>query len=470
MPRTMASKAIQARAHPAIPELAARFEGRLQQGASIRQQHGPGEGMTGPAPDAVLFAQSTEDVAAAVAICAAHDFPVIAHGAGTSLEGQLAAVHGGLSIDLTGMNRVLEVNAGDLDVKVEAGLTREALNAELRAHGLFFPLDPGANATLGGMAATRASGTNAVRYGTMREVTLGLTVVTASGEVMTTGTRARKSASGYDLTRLIVGSEGTLGIITELRLRVFGIPEQMSAAVVQFPCLGAAVDTVMAVMQTGLPVARIELLDELQMDACIRYSKLEGFAPLPTLFLEFHGTPGAVAEQVETVRAFAADAGSGPMTLATLTEDRNALWKARHNAWYAARALKPGCEAFATDACVPISRLPEAIAEARDLAAEAGLLAPIVGHVGDGNFHMLLLYDPALPAERAAAERMSQSIANLSIRLGGTATGEHGIGLHKMAAMRAEHDPVALAAMAALKRTLDPRGILNPGKIIPDPA
>lgn len=466
----MASNAIRPRAHPAIAALADRFQDRLQQGAAICQQHAPGEGMMGPAPDAVLFAHATEDVAAAVAICAAHDFPVIAHGAGTSLEGQLAAVNGGLSIDLTGMNRVIEINAGDLDVKVEAGLTREGLNAELRAHGLFFPLDPGANATLGGMAATRASGTNAVRYGTMREVTLGLTVVTASGEVMATGTRARKSASGYDLTRLMVGSEGTLGIITELRLRVFGIPEQMSAAVVQFPDLEAAVDTVMAVMQTGLPVARIELLDEVQMDACIRYSRLEGFAALPTLFLEFHGTPGAVAEQVETVRAFAADAGSsGPMTLATLTEDRNALWKARHNAWYAARALKPGCEAFATDACVPISRLPEAIAKARALAAEAGLVAPIVGHVGDGNFHMLLLYDPALPAEREAAERMSQSIADLSIRLGGTATGEHGIGLHKMAAMRTEHDPVALAAMAALKRTLDPRGIMNPGKIIPDP-
>lgn len=464
----MATNPIDTCNHPALAALEARFEGQLQRGAAIRAQHAPGEGMTGPAPDAVLFARTTEDVAAAVAICAAHDFPVIAHGAGTSLEGQLAAVSGGLSLDLTAMNRVLEINAGDLDVKVEAGLTREGLNAELRSHGLFFPLDPGANATLGGMAATRASGTNAVRYGTMREVTLGLTVVTPSGEVMTTGTRARKSASGYDLTRLIVGSEGTLGIITELRLRVFGIPEQMSAAVVQFPDLAAAVDTVMAVMQTGLGVARIELLDDVQMDACIRFSKLEGYAPLPTLFLEFHGTPGTVAEQVETVRAYAAEAGSGPMRLATLTEERNALWKARHNAWYAARALKPGCEAFATDACVPISRLPEAIAEARALAAEAGLTAPIVGHVGDGNFHMLLLYDPAIAAEREAAERMSQCIASLSIRLGGTATGEHGIGLHKMAAMRAEHDPVALATMAALKRTLDPRGIMNPGKIIPD--
>ena len=350
----------------------------------------------------------------------------------------------------------------------QAFFTREALNAELRSHGLFFPLDPGANATIGGMAATRASGTNAVRYGTMREVTLGLTVVSASGEVLHTGTRARKSASGYDLTRLFVGSEGTLGIITELRLRVFGIPEQIASATLQFENLQNAVQTVMTVMQTGVPIARIELLDELQMEACIRWSKLDDLEPRPTLFLEFHGSPASVAEQVETVRAIAADHGSGPMQLATLTEDRNRLWKARHNAWFAAKALRPGCEAFATDACVPISRLADAIGAARELAAAAGLMAPVVGHVGDGNFHMLLLYDPASPRERAAAERLSGEIAALSIRLGGTATGEHGIGLHKLAAMRAEHDAAALATMAALKRTLDPRNILNPGKILPE--
>jgi D-lactate dehydrogenase (cytochrome) len=464
----MTSNTIDRCEHPALAALTSRFGDRIQQGSAIRQQHGPTEGMGGPPPEGVFFANTTEDVAEAMKICFAHCFPVIAHGAGTSLEGQLAAPNGGLSIDLSRMDRVLEINASDLDVKVEAGLTREALNTELRSHGLFFPLDPGANATLGGMAATRASGTNAVRYGTMREVTLGLTVVTSSGEVMTTGTRARKSAAGYDLTRLIVGSEGTLGIITELRLRVFGIPDRITAAVVQFPDLAAAVETVMIVMQTGLPMARIELLDELQMEACIRWSKLEGFAATPTLFLEFHGSPGAVDEQVEAVRDLAAAAGSGPMKLATLTEDRNALWKARHNAWFAARSLRPGCEAFATDACVPISRLPEAIAEARGLAAAAGLMAPIVGHVGDGNFHMLLLYDPADVAEREAAERLSNEIANLSIRLGGTATGEHGIGLHKMSAMRVEHDDVALATMAALKRTFDPRNILNPGKMIPD--
>ena len=453
---------------PALAALSARFGDALQLGAAIRAQHGPVEGMGGEAPDAVLFAGSTADVADAVRICAAHDFPVIAHGAGTSLEGQLSAVRGGLSLDLTRMDRVLEVNAGDLDVKVEAGITREALNAELRSHGLFFPLDPGANATIGGMAATRASGTNAVRYGTMREVTLGLTVVSASGEVLHTGTRARKSASGYDLTRLFVGSEGTLGIITELRLRVFGIPEQIASATLQFENLQNAVQTVMTVMQTGVPIARIELLDELQMEACIRWSKLDELAAKPTLFLEFHGSPASVAEQVETVRAIAADHGSGPMQLATLTEDRNRLWKARHNAWFAAKALRRGCEAFATDACVPISRLADAIGAAREMAAGAGLKAPIVGHVGDGNFHMLLLYDPASPRERAAAERLSGEIAALSIRLGGTATGEHGIGLHKLAAMRAEHDAAALATMAALKRTLDPRNILNPGKILPE--
>jgi D-lactate dehydrogenase (cytochrome) len=446
----MSVNAIRTSDPSALAALAARFGDRLQQGAAIRAQHGPLEGMGGASPDAVLFARSTSEVADAVRICAAHRFPVIAHGAGTSLEGQLAAIRGGLSLDLTVMDRLVEVNADDLDVKVEAGMTREALNSELRTHGLFFPLDPGANATLGGMAATRASGTNAVRYGTMREVTLGLTVVSAAGEVLHTGTRARKSASGYDLTRLFIGSEGTLGIITELRLRVFGIPEQIASAVVQFEELASAVQTVMMVMQTGVPIARIELLDELQMEACIRWSGLDD-------------------EQVETVRAIAAEMGSGPLRLATLTEDRNRLWRARHNAWFASKALRPGSEAFATDACVPISRLADAIGEARELAATAGLLAPIVGHVGDGNFHMLLLYDPASPAERAAAERLSDDIAQLAIRLGGTATGEHGIGLHKLDAMRSEHDPAALATMAALKRTLDPHNILNPGKMIPDP-
>jgi D-lactate dehydrogenase (cytochrome) len=340
----------------AIAALAERFGARLQTGSAIRSQHGAGEGLADPMPpDAVFFATSTAEVAQAVAICAAHRFPVIAHGAGSSLEGQLQAVEGGLSLDLTGLDRVLEVHAEDLDVAVEAGVTREALNHELRSHGLFFPLDPGANATLGGMASTRASGTNAVRYGTMREVTLGLTVVTAQGEVIRTGGRARKSASGYDLTRLYVGSEGTLGIITELRLRVFGIPAEIASAVCQFESLEGAVSAVMLAMQMGVPLARIELLDEVQMAACIAWSKLEGFEAKPTLFLEFHGSAAAVAEQVETMRSITDEAGGGTYRFATLTEDRNRLWTARHNAYFAAKALRPGAHAFATDACVPIS-------------------------------------------------------------------------------------------------------------------
>jgi D-lactate dehydrogenase (cytochrome) len=452
----------------ALAALRARFGAALETSPAVRAHHGAIEGVVGGGdPDAVLAAASTQDVADAVRICAAHRFPVIAHGAGTSLEGQLCAPHGGLSLDLSAMDRVIEVNAEDLDVKVEAGITREALNHELRVHGLFFPLDPGANASIGGMAATRASGTNAVRYGTMREVTLGLTVVTADGEVIETGTRARKSASGYDLTRLFVGSEGTLGIITELRLRVFGLPEDLACAVVQFPALDAAVQTVILAMQTGVQVARIELLDELQMQASIAYSGLAEFAPLPTLFVEFSGSPALVADQLAAFRQIAQDSGAASFSFATRTEDRTRLWRARHNAWFAAKALRPGADAFATDACVPISRLSEAITAARAAAASAGLIAPIVGHVGDGNFHMLLLYDPAEPEELRRAEALSGEIAELSIRMGGTATGEHGVGLHKLGAMRSEHDAAALALMGRIKQALDPHNILNPGKTIP---
>lgn len=466
----MATPSLTGNAHAtaAVTALQQRFGDRLQTGDTLCAQHGAIEGMLGGGiPDAVLFATSTEDVAAAVAICAAHRFPVIAHGAGSSLEGQLAAVRGGLSIDMTGMNRVIAINPGDLDVRVEAGVTREGLNADLRSHGLFFPLDPGANATLGGMAATRASGTNAVRYGTMREVTLGLTVVTASGEVIRTGTRARKSAAGYDLTRLYVGSEGTLGIITELSLRVFGIPEEIASAVVQFDALENAVEAVMLMMQMSLPLARIELLDAVQMGACITYSKLTEFDAQPTLFIEFHGTPAGVAEQVETVRTVVTDFGGGALQFATLTEDRNRLWKARHDAWFAAKALRPGAEAFATDACVPVSRLAEAVAAAKAEAEAAGLVAPLVGHVGDGNFHMLLLFDPSSDEERARAHALSDSIARIAIGLGGTATGEHGIGLHKLSTMEVEHGAGAVAIMARLKHALDPLDILNPGKTVP---
>jgi D-lactate dehydrogenase (cytochrome) len=451
----------------AVAALAARFGDALSTNAGVRDSHGRGEGMSDAAPpDAVLFARSTAEVADAVRLCSAHAMPVIPHGAGSSLEGQLLALSGGLSLDLTGMDRILAVNPDDLDCHVETGVTREALNAHLRDMGLFMPLDPGANATLGGMAATRASGTNAVRYGTMREVTLGLTVVTPQGEIIHTGGRARKSSAGYDLTRLYVGSEGTLGVITELRLRLFGIPETIAAAVVQFASVEGAVAAVTQTLQLGVPIARIELLDALQMRACIAWSKLDGLAETPTLFLEFHGSPAAVAEQVETVRALAEANGGGQFRWADTAEARSKLWKARHEGYHAARGLAPGKAAFATDACVPIASLGAAIAEATAKAAELGLLAPVIGHVGDGNFHMLVLHDPADAAETARAEALAEAVTRIALTHGGTITGEHGVGVHKLGAMAAEHGP-ALHVMAAIKRALDPQGIMNPGKTVP---
>jgi D-lactate dehydrogenase (cytochrome) len=450
-----------------VEVLQRRFGAQLVVSQASRAEHGSGEGMrAGQAPDAVLLARSTADVATAVAICSDHRFPVIAHGAGTSLEGHLHAIYGGLSIDLRPMDRIIEVNAADLDCRVEAGVTREALNASLRDQGLFFPIDPGADATLGGMAATRASGTNAVRYGTMRENVLGLTVVTPTGSIIRTGTRARKSAAGYDLTRLYLGSEGTLGIMTEIGLRLFGIPEETASAAVAFPTIDAAVATVVVVMQLAVPVARMELLDEAQMRASIAWSNLERLKPAPTLFLEFHGSAAGVREAAETVRQVSADAGGADFQWATLTEERNRLWKARHNAWYAARGSRPGAEAFATDACVPISALPEAIDRCRREAARLGIHAPIVGHVGDGNFHMILLYNPADAEERQRAEGLSQFVASTAIALSGTATGEHGIGIHKLARLREEHGP-AVGVMAAIKQALDPLDIMNPGKTVP---
>jgi len=349
-----------------LGELKARFGERAVVNASILEQHGHGEGLADAAlPDVVVYPHDNEEVAAIVRSCAAARVPVIAFGVGTSLEGHVAAIHGGVCVDLSQMNRVLEINAEDLDCRVQAGVTREELNADLKGTGLFFPIDPGANATLGGMAATRASGTNAVRYGTMRENVLGLTVVTADGDIVTTGGRARKSSAGYDLTRLYVGSEGTLGIITEVSLRLYGVPEAMSAAVAQFDDLRSAVQTVIVAMQMGLPVARIELLDEVQMDACIRHSKLEGYAAKPTLFFEFHGTSASVAEQAELMQQLAAEHGGGAFRFATAQEDRSKLWKARHNAYYAALALQPGSFGFSTDACVPISRLADCVLETR---------------------------------------------------------------------------------------------------------
>ena len=464
----------EARARPDAREVAALtaqlrndYGERAVTAQAVREQHSHGEGLADAGvPDVVVFPQTNEEVAAIVRGCHAARIPVIAFGVGTSLEGHVAALYGGVCLDLSQMNRVLEVNVADLDCRVQAGVTREQLNAELKGTGLFFPIDPGANATLGGMASTRASGTNAVRYGTMRENVLGLTVVTADGALIGTGNRARKSSAGYDLTRLFVGSEGTLGIITEVQLRLYGLPEAISAAVCQFPDLRSAVDSVIVAMQLGIPVARIELLDDVQMDACIRFSQLEGLAPKPTLFFEFHGTDAGVREQSEMMQSIANDHGGSSFQWATKPEERSRLWKARHNAYYAALALAPGKQAFATDACVPISRLTECVLETQADIGQTGLLAPIVGHVGDGNFHLVVLFDPAKPEERAKAEALAARVSMRAIRMGGTCTGEHGVGVHKLDALVAEHGD-AVALMQAIKRALDPRDILNPGKTVP---
>ena len=434
---------------------------------AVREHHSHGEGLADAAlPDVVVFPQSNEEVAAIVRLCALARVPVIAFGVGTSLEGHVAALFGGVCLDLTQMNRVLEVNAEDLDCRVQAGVTREQLNAELKGSGLFFPIDPGANATIGGMTATRASGTNAVRYGTMRENVLGLSVVTADGRIVHTGGRARKSSAGYDLTRLFVGAEGTLGVITEIQLRLYGVPEAVSAAVCQFPDLAAAVNTVIVAMQTGIPVARIELLDDVQMDACIRYSKLEGLAVKPTLFFEFHGSPAGVREQAEAMQAICADHGGNAFEWATQAEDRTRLWKARHGAYYAALAFKPGTTSFATDACVPISRLADCILETKAEVEQSGLTAPIVGHVGDGNFHLIVLFDPKDGGQRERAEALARNVSLRAIAMGGTCTGEHGIGWHKLDALVREHGE-GVDLMRAIKRALDPHNIMNPGKTVP---
>jgi D-lactate dehydrogenase (cytochrome) len=443
------------------------FGTRAKTSAAIREQHGHGEGLADAAlPDVVVYPHSNEEVAGIVRLCHAARVPVIAFGVGTSLEGHVAALYGGVCVDLSEMNRVLQVNAADLDCRVQAGVTREQVNAELKGTGLFFPIDPGANATIGGMASTRASGTNAVRYGTMRENVLGLTVVTADGRIIHTGGRARKSSAGYDLTRLFVGAEGTLGVITEIQLRLYGLPEAVSAAVCQFPDLKSAVDTVIVAMQMGIPVARIELLDALQMDACIRYSKLEGFAALPTLLFEFHGTQASVREQAEMMEAITAEHGGSAFQWATNPEDRSRLWKARHDAYYAALALVPGKQAFSTDACVPISRLADCLLETRAELDREGVVAPIVGHVGDGNFHVLVLFDPASAAERAKADDIAKRVSMRAIAMGGTCTGEHGVGFHKLEALIAEHGE-AVELMQTIKRALDPHNIMNPGKTVP---
>jgi D-lactate dehydrogenase (cytochrome) len=434
---------------------------------SVREHHSHGEGLSDPGlPDIVVFPHSNDEVAAIVRLCHLARVPVIAFGVGTSLEGHVAALYGGVCVDLSQMNRVLEVSVEDLDCRVQAGVTREQLNAELKGSGLFFPIDPGANATIGGMAATRASGTNAVRYGTMRENVLGLTVVAADGRIVRTGGRARKSSAGYDLTRLFVGAEGTLGVITEIQLRLYGVPEAIAAAVCQFPDLVSAVNTVIAAMQTGIPVARIELLDDVQMDACIRYSKLEGFAVKPTLFFEFHGSPAGVREQTEAMQAISDECGGSAYQWATQPEQRQRLWKARHAAYYAALALQPGAMGLATDACVPISRLADCILETKADIEASGLIAPIVGHVGDGNFHLVVLFDRDDAAQRARAEALAHAVSVRAIAMGGTCTGEHGIGWHKLDVLAQEHGE-AVDLMRAVKRALDPLNIMNPGKTVP---
>lgn len=439
---------------------------RITTNTAIREQHSRGEDSTTPTlPDAVAFVESTEEVSRVLTLCYGHEVPVVAFGAGTSLEGHVNPVRGGISLDLSRMTAILEVNDQDMDCLVEPGVTRHQLNDHLRDRGMFFPVDPGSHCTLGGMVATRASGTNAVRYGTVRENTLGLEVVLADGRVITTGGRTRKAANGYDLTRLFIGSEGTLGIVTRIRLRLHGIPEAMSSAVVQFPTLEGAVESVIATMQMGIPVARIELLDDDMMAAAISYSKLEGYEPRTTLFLEFHGSEAAVAEQAETVEAITAEHGGEGFRWATDPAERTKLWKARHDSYWAGVASRPGWKALTTDVCVPISRLAEALVGAKREAQELGHPTCIVGHVGDGNFHQMVLYDPNDPHGLDRAWDMDRRIVERGLALGGTCSGEHGIGLGKREFLEREHGVEALAVMRSLKATLDPKGILNPGKM-----
>ena len=415
-------------------------------------------------PDAVVWPSKTEDVSQIVKICAKHNCPVIAYGAGTALEGHTSAIHGGVAIDFARMNQVLRVDPGDMDADVQPGLTREELNRELRATGLFFPVDPGANASLGGMAATRASGTTAVRYGNMRENVLGLEVVLADGRIITTGSRARKSASGYDLTALMLGSEGTLGIITRLTLRLSGQPEAISAAVCRFERIRDAVEAVQQVIQMGIPMARIEFIDADTARAVNLYSGAE-FPEKPHLLLEFHGSERAVAEDAERFGEIAADFGATDYEIATRTEDRTALWTMRHKAYYACLALRPGATALVTDICVPISKLAQAVEETREDIAASSLPGPILGHVGDGNFHAILLIEPGNAAELSEAKALAKRMSLRALRLGGTITGEHGIGMGKTGLMQDEHGP-AWEVMGEIKRALDPEGILNPGKVI----
>jgi D-lactate dehydrogenase (cytochrome) len=444
--------------------LAEQLGERASRSAAIVAAHGASESYhAAHPPDVVVFPQSTEEVVAIVAICAAHTAPIVPWGAGTSLEGNASAVRGGVCIDFAQMNRVLAINAEDLDCRVEPGITRKRLNAELRDTGLFFPIDPGADASIGGMTSTRGSGTMAVRYGTMRDNVMALEVVLADGRAIRTSRRAKKSAAGYDLTRLFVGAEGTLGVITEITLRLHPVPEAISAVVCPFASFEGAVATAIAVTQAGIPVARIELLDEVMIRGVNNYARL-GIVEAPTLFLEFHGTPAAVVEQAEAVREIAQEHGARGYDSATRTEDRNRLWTARDNTLYAGTGLRPGSKAVITDVCVPVSRLAECLVATRRDIDESGLIAPIVGHVGDGNFHTLILVDPAAPDEIARAQALHERMVTRALDMDGTSTGEHGIGTGKIAFLERELGE-AVDVMRTIKRALDPAGIMNPGKI-----
>ena len=449
--------------------LAEHFGARFSCGESQRLQHGRDESVHQPAlPDGVVMAKNTEEVALTVSLCAEHGVPIIPYGVGSSVEGHVLAPGGGISLDLSGMNRVIAIHAEDGDAVVEAGVTRKQLNDELKGSGLFFPIDPGADATLGGMAATRASGTNAVRYGTMKDNVLATTTVLADGRIMKTGGRARKSSAGYDLTRLLVGSEGTLGIMTELTVKLYPIPEAISAAVCTFPSIDSAVRTVIQTIQLGVPVARIELLDALSLQAINRFSKTT-LTEAPTLFFEFHGSPAAVAEQAETVQAIADELGGANFAWATHPEDRSRLWQARHDAYFACLQLKPGSRAFPTDVCVPISRLAECIAATNEDIARVSIPIALFGHVGDGNFHLVVLVDRDNPQDMAEAEWIGTRVVERAIAMEGTCTGEHGIGLGKRKYLIPEHGAVAVDVMRLLKTALDPHNLLNPGKVLPAP-
>ncbi|MEQ8747753.1 FAD-linked oxidase C-terminal domain-containing protein [Pyruvatibacter sp.] len=450
-----------------IDALSPHFGDRLVTSWAMREQHGHDESWhAGAAPDAVVFPHSTDEVSLIVSECARHKVAVIPFGAGTSLEGHVAAVRGGVTIDMSQMADVVRVSAEDLDCTVQAGITRKTLNAHLRDTGLFMPVDPGADATVGGMVSTRASGTNAVRYGTVRENVLGLTVVLADGSVVRTGGRARKSASGYDLTHLLTGAEGTLGVITEITLRLHGIPEETGAATCSFASVDDAVATVIQTIQSGIPVARIELLDDVMVRACNAYSQL-GLPEQPMLFLEFHGSAAGVREQAQRVADLAQANGGGDFEWATRAEDRTRLWEARHSAYYAALALSPGRKGFTTDVCVPVSQLAGVISQTRADVEEAHLIAPLVGHVGDGNFHLILLVDPDDGAEVDTAQALHARLVMRALAAGGTCTGEHGIGIGKKHFLALEHGD-AVDMMRAIKKALDPDGIMNPGKMLPD--